>query len=191
MRLLTLILPLMALGLIGCLTPPPEDVIDPPTYALACYDVDPLDCLIVAEAVRLPDRLEAPGAITVHEGRVRVMLADGAGLMVTDWSMDPAMNIAFGEWKPDPGARVTPSSGPAGDVIPFATGHCGLFSPIDVDGALWDPHGPVDAAAFEANNAAEGRFERTGQGTATFVADTGFRVGLLRHAGAGVYPLCD
>ncbi len=73
----------------------------------------------------------------------------------------------------------------------FSLGHCGLDSPIDVDGALWDPVGAIDADATEAINAADGEFRRTGPTMAEFVTATGFRVALVRHEGRKSIPLCD
>jgi hypothetical protein len=78
-----------------------------------------------------------------------------------------------------------------GPTLRFSLGHCGLDSPIDVDGALWDAVGVIDAGASEAINAADGEFRRTGPTTAEFVTATGFRVALTRHEGAKSVPLCD
>jgi len=44
--------------------------------------------------------------------------------------------------------RVSPESPPGmpiGTPVPFDLGHCGLYSPVDLDGSLWEPVGGVDS----------------------------------------------
>ena len=89
-------------------------------------------------------------------------------------------------------ARIAPASPPDPDpVIELSLGHCGLWSPIDVDGALLGPARPVPAAASDVVNAAVGQFRRTGATSAVFVSEGGVRIDLRRHTGAGSYLLCD
>ena len=49
-----------------------------------------------------------------------------------------------------PTVSLEPTSEPSlevGATIPFTLEHCGLLSPVDVDGSLWQPVGGVDAMA--------------------------------------------
>ena len=72
----------------------------------------------------------------------------------------------------------------------FTIGHCGLSSPIDVDGSLWDPIGAIDGSHPAAINAAAGQFTLAGEATARFETDTGFAVNLLRREGPKAFRLC-
>lgn len=176
--------------------PPPSAVVEPPAepYALACWGVLPADCGAVAVEglARLPDDAAPAAAVGVSEGRMVVALADGVGSSAIAWSVEAGVALAFAAWEAIPAARIVPASRPdRSQVIALTLGHCGLASPIDVDGALWDPHGPIPAGAPEVINAAEGEFRRTGDSIAMFVTRTGVRVDLRRHLGAGSYQLCD
>jgi hypothetical protein len=75
--------------------------------------------------------------------------------------------------------------------IEFELGHCGLLSPIDVDGSLWDPVGLVDGDHPAAINSAQGRLMFTSATTAHFRIADGFTVNLVRRVGPKPYPLCD
>jgi hypothetical protein len=178
-------------------SPPASEGAPPiaPAFALACWDVPVDDCdRIALEGVA---RLPAGGPVVVAAsvrgpGRLIAEFADGRGLAQAEWSLEPGEPVVFGAWGDVPAAEVRPASGPMlGPVLRYSLGHCGLDSPIDVDGALWDPAGAIDAGASEAINAADGEFRRTGVATAEFVAPSGFRVMLVRHAGRKSLPLCD
>lgn len=179
-------------------SPSPSEAVAPagPPIALACWDVAPDDCDRVARegVARLPAGSPAVAAVSIRPGlsRLVVEFVDGGGLAVTDWSLEPGQPVVFGAWEEFPSAVVGPTSPPMlGPTLRFSLGHCGLDSPIDVDGALWDPVGAIDAGASEAINAADGEFRRTGPATAEFVTATGFRVALARHEGRKSVPLCD
>jgi hypothetical protein len=73
---------------------------------------------------------------------------------------------------------------------PLSLGLCGLGSPIDADGSLWDAVGAIDSRHDAAANAAPGQFSLTGETTARFQSDSGFAVNLLRRAGPKSYRLC-
>jgi hypothetical protein len=124
--------------------------------------------------------------------RLVAEFVDGRGLAVAEWSLEPGQPVVLGAWEEFPSVAVDAASPPLlGPTLRFSLGHCGLDSPIDVDGALWDPVGAIDADATEAINAADGEFRRTGPTTAEFVTATGFRVALVRHEGRKSVPLCD
>lgn len=167
-----------------------------PRVALSCWDAAPDDCDRVASEglARLPAGSPPVAVVSVHSGlgRVAAEFVDGRGIAVADWSLEPGQPVVFGAWEESPSAVVEAASPPMlGPTLRFSLGHCGLDSPIDVDGALWDPVGAIDAGATEAINAADGEFRRTGPTTAEFVTATGFRVALARHEGPKSVPLCD
>jgi hypothetical protein len=99
---------------------------------------------------------------------------------------------------------VTPGSEPEpgisiGVPIEFTLGHCGLLSPIGIDGSLWQPvgghdpaGGPIvsDADIGELINATPGSFELRSMDRAEFRSSNGVVVALQRAPGALDYPLC-
>ena len=80
----------------------------------------------------------------------------------------------------------------------FSIGHCGLFSPIDVDGSFWDPidgltagGGPLDLEGdSEMINATAGFFVVIGD-DARFRTESGSVLTLERHEGEKEFPGCD
>ena len=118
------------------------------------------------------------------------------------------------------GARDLPPSGPFVDGRPgarggmtlepistsiepatayrFSLGHCGLFSPIDVNGSFWDPvegrtasGAPLDLDGDpEMINATAGFFVVIGD-EARFRTETGTVLELRRHPGEKEFPGCD
>lgn len=109
---------------------------------------------------------------------------------------------AFAEGRPgDAGGTIfTPVSAPIepATAYRFDLGHCGLLSPIDVDGSFWDPvdgltarGGRLDLAADpEMINVTSGFFVVIGD-EARFRTVTGSVVRLERHAGEKEFPGCD
>ena len=81
----------------------------------------------------------------------------------------------------------------------FPLGHCGLMSPIDIDGALWDPiaahdgsGGPLtDDQLGELINATPTVVELTDANTAELRTPLGAVITLARHDGPRAYLLCD
>jgi hypothetical protein len=66
--------------------------------------------------------------------------------------------------------------------------HCGLMSPIDIDGSFWGSvTQPPDPAVFDGQ---PGVFVVETPSTATFTTDLGESVRLARHDGAKAFPLC-
>lgn len=90
------------------------------------------------------------------------------------------------------GVAVPPSSaaGLAAGPTPFTLGHCGIFSGIDLDGAWWDPVGPVSMASGEAVNATSGTIVAADPNHATFTTPSGFALQLQRRAGSRLLPFC-
>ncbi len=102
-----------------------------------------------------------------------------------------------------PTALVEPVS-PAGNVPigvaqNFLLGHCGLASPIDFDGSLWDPTAGDNGSGGaltpnqhgELVNATAVVLTLVDATRAQMVTPLGARVLLMRHAGARPYFLCD
>jgi hypothetical protein len=102
----------------------------------------------------------------------------------------------------DPSASLTSNS--AADAQPgvvevFALEHCGLGSPFDFDGSLWDPVAgrdidgrPIDSdeEIGELINPTEGEVLLLGSGQAQFRTPAGSIILLTRHVGAKSYFLC-
>ena len=123
---------------------------------------------IVVELVG-PPRIHQFGATTMFTGSLTI----DAGLDAVSFPISPA-------------SRRTGSG-----LDAFSTGHCGLGSPIDADGSLWDPVGFIDPRAKAVIGESSGRFLLTGDDTARFEARDGFVIGLVRRAGAKSYLGCD
>jgi hypothetical protein len=102
----------------------------------------------------------------------------------------------------DPSASITARSRAdvePGVVVPFALEHCGLGSPFDFDGSLWDPvagrdadGGPIDSSdeIGELINPTTGEVLLLGSGQVHFRTPGGSVVLLTRHVGAKTYFLC-
>lgn len=86
-----------------------------------------------------------------------------------------------------------------GEPQSFEIGHCGLGSPIDFDGSLWDPTFGDDGSGGPLTNDQQGELINATQVeltiidpvTALLVTPAGARVLLVRHDGARPYALCD
>jgi hypothetical protein len=83
--------------------------------------------------------------------------------------------------------------------IEYSLEHCGLWSPVDLDGSLWQPVGGHDAAGGpiasdeaigELINATPGEFVLLTPDTAEFRSVTGVLVAFTRAPGELDYPLC-
>jgi hypothetical protein len=80
----------------------------------------------------------------------------------------------------------------------FSLGHCGLFSPIDVDGSFWDPIDGLTAGgepldlegSSEMITATAGFFVVIGD-EARFRTESGSVLTLERHEGEKELPGCD
>ncbi|CAN5712747.1 hypothetical protein BH24CHL8_BH24CHL8_03830 [soil metagenome] len=102
----------------------------------------------------------------------------------------------------DPSASLTASSAAdaqPGVVQPFTLEHCGLASPFDFDGSLWDPvagrdanGAPIDSEEEigELINPSEGEVVLLDSGQAQFSTGAGSIILLSRHVGAKSFFLC-
>lgn len=85
-----------------------------------------------------------------------------------------------------------------GKPYPFTLGHCGVGSPIDFDGSLWDVLGAQDGNDHQVPeeqlgdlvNASSGTMTLVGAENALFRTTSSVVVGLKRHGGAKNYPAC-
>lgn len=101
-----------------------------------------------------------------------------------------------------PTVRIQPESQPKADrdvIVPYTLGHCGLLSPIDLDGSLWQPASGTNAAGGpiasdneigELINATSGTLDFVDADKAMFTTPTGSSVTLMRVPDALDYPLC-
>ncbi|MFN8520231.1 MAG: hypothetical protein U0667_12745 [Chloroflexota bacterium] len=88
-----------------------------------------------------------------------------------------------------------------GETVKFALGHCGLLSPVDVDGSLWEPVGGADAAGGPIDtedevgdliNATPGVVMLVGRDRLDYRSDAaGVWVVFRRLPGPRRYPLCS
>jgi hypothetical protein len=82
---------------------------------------------------------------------------------------------------------------------PYQLQHCGVHSPIDFDGSLWDPVGaqsgsdtaPSEAQLGELVNATSGTMTLIGPNGSLFRTKSGLILGLARHAGQRGFNGCD
>lgn len=129
------------------------------------------------------------------------LLARPEGDIVIEFEGDTAINVhlkvaADGRFEATRGEgmgiAVAPTSVPGipAGPEPFALGHCGIFSGIDLDGSWWDPVGSVPMDGGEAINATPGVITVVDPNRATFVAQTGFAVKLQRRTGSKFLPFC-
>jgi hypothetical protein len=114
--------------------------------------------------------------------------------------LPPAGDFAEGRPGLDGGTLLDPVSQPIDEAVAyrFSLGHCGLFSPVDVDGSFWDavdgrnPAG--DALDLETSgemiNATSGVIVVIGD-EMRFRTDPGSVVRFERHAGEKEFPGCD
>ena len=113
--------------------------------------------------------------------------------------MPPSRPFAEGRPGPTGGTILNPSSSAIEHAVPyvFSLGHCGLHSPVDVDGSFWDPIDGVTptgealdvATDDEMINATPGVFVVIEDG-ARFRTETGSVV-FARHDGEKEFPGCD
>ena len=107
------------------------------------------------------------------------------------------------ETRPGPadGFTIVAASLPIREATPyeFTLGHCGLQSPVDVGGSLWDPIDGQDADGRALDLATDGEMINATAGVIVvigdqlrFRTDSGSVVRFARHvADETTYPLCD
>ncbi len=101
---------------------------------------------------------------------------------------------------PNGGTLLEPASLPIdhGVAFRFALGHCGVLSPVDLDGSFWEAIEGTSAAGAPIGLATDAEMTNQTAGTvavignqARFRTDRGTLVRLERHDGAKEFPGCD
>ena len=107
---------------------------------------------------------------------------------------------ADGRPGPDGGSILAPASLPIATGAPyrFSLGHCGLASPVDLDGSFWVALDGVTAAGAPLDLASDSEMINATTGTvivideeARFRTDTGAIIRFARHDGELEFPGCD
>jgi hypothetical protein len=84
---------------------------------------------------------------------------------------------------------ISPTGAVVGTDYAYDMPHCGINSPIDVDGSFWDAVGvPPDSVDYDGR---PGTFRLKTTTEATFTAVDGKILHLARHAGAKEFRLCS
>ncbi|MET0773240.1 MAG: hypothetical protein ABWZ82_09160 [Candidatus Limnocylindrales bacterium] len=113
-----------------------------------------------------PDRQRTPSLVAMTPIAMLLLLActgapgPGSAAPTTSPTVDPRAGgwrlpaglVLEGDFELRPSSRRELAEG---DIIPFALGHCGLGSPVDVDGSLWEPVGGADARGGPIDSEAE------------------------------------
>ena len=123
------------------------------------------------------------GDVTIEAGAAAIayhVTAAAGGGNLTIERQDPFLMLL----EPTSQPPVTPG------VQRLTLGHCGLWSGIDVGGSWWDPIGMIDGDHQSAINSADGTLAILDLDRATFTADTGFTVQLVRRDGPKGFPGC-
>ena len=148
-----------------------------------------------------------PLILTVLIVAVTAVACGGASRSADPWTiggparpMPPDLERVEGRRGPGGGTILEPSSVPIQDGVAYeySLGHCGLLSPVDVDGSFWDAvdgrapgGGPLDLDAdAEMINGTPGVIAIRGD-EARFRTESGAVVRFERHAGDKEFPGCD
>lgn len=84
---------------------------------------------------------------------------------------------------------ISPAGATVGVAYRYDMPHCGIKSPIDIDGSFWDAIGVApDSVDFDGQ---VGVFRLTSHDTAVFRRSDGRTLNLVRHAGAAAFQLCS
>jgi hypothetical protein len=142
----------------------------------------------------------------VRAARLVVLAVAIAGCGVSGWPpFEPAGELppvgAYdGRPGPDGGIVLRPASVRVthGVAYAFSLGHCGLYSPVDVDGAFWDALDGTDASGAPLDLETDSEMINATAGSIVIVGDelrfrteTGSTVRFARHAGEKEFPGCD
>jgi len=83
---------------------------------------------------------------------------------------------------------ISPSGATIGVAYGYDTPHCGIGSPIDVDGSFWDAIGIApDSSHFDG---LPGTFRLVSANTAEFTSADGQVLNLVRHEGSKGFRFC-
>jgi hypothetical protein len=180
----------------------------PARVPTGCLGLDAADCVRVADAVAAAIR-DDPRQVTYIQvgpfgcpavGCPRSLNARPAGDVTVEFAARDPVVFAAGAVgdkldltrHDESFVAVNPASRPLGTLSSrYQLGHCGIFSPIDVDGTFWDPVGFVDVDHADTVNSAAGVFTRTSPVSASLRTTGGLSVDLVRHQGVKQFRLCS
>jgi hypothetical protein len=84
---------------------------------------------------------------------------------------------------------ISPTGATVGTAYGYDMPHCGINSPIDVDGSFWDAIGvAADSVEFDGH---PGTFRLTSPDEALFTGSDGPVLSLIRHTGAKAFRGCQ
>ena len=124
----------------------------------------------------------------------------GCGVVDGPGAQLPSVGPYVGLPGPEGGTLLRPASVRVshGVTYAFSLGHCGLLSPVDVDGAFWDAVDGTDAGGRPLDLATDGEMINATPGSIVidgdelrFRTETGSVVLFARHAGEKKFPGCD
>ena len=101
---------------------------------------------------------------------------------------------------PNGGTVFDPISAPIDDEVAyrFDLGHCGLLSPVDLDGSFWDPLDGVTSSGAQLDLAGDPEMINAAAGAIVVIGDEmrfrtalGSVVRFERHEGEKEFPGCD
>ena len=101
---------------------------------------------------------------------------------------------------PNGGTVFDPISAPVDEAVAylFGLGHCGLYSPVDVDGSFWDPISGTTADGGALDLEGDSEMINATQGAVVVIGDEmrfrtalGSVVRFERHDGDKEFPGCD
>ena len=101
---------------------------------------------------------------------------------------------------PNGGTVFDPISAPIDEEVAylFDLGHCGLLSPVDLDGSFWDPLDGVTSSGAELDLAGDPEMINAAAGAIVVIGDEmrfrtalGSVVRFERHEGEKEFPGCD
>jgi len=112
--------------------------------------------------------------------------------------------ISLGSREGEPGPNGGTVFEPISDTVEkgapyrYSLGHCGLLSPVDIDGSFWDPIDGVSASGAELDLATDPEMINATSGLIVVIGDemrlrtaSGSVVRFTRHEGAKEFPGCD
>jgi hypothetical protein len=161
--------------------------------------------LLLVRELRSTEQLHGPSVRRDPSRAATALLAIGLGVLLAGCSASAGAHALPPELteRREPTVQVESRDVDTlvpGVVVPFALGHCGLFSPVSIDGSLWDPvlgadaqGGPIDTSdeIGELINPTSGEVVLVDRDRLDFRTPSGLVVVFERHDGPGDYPLCD
>ncbi len=83
---------------------------------------------------------------------------------------------------------ISPAGAAIGVVYIYNMPHCGILSPVDVDGSFWDPADLLNVMVVDGE---PGSFRLDSHTSATFTNRNGQELKLVRHVGPKAFAFCE